>query len=131
MSMRNRESRSKDYNGGVKVGCIFCDIASGKIPAKKVYEDDKIIAFDDIAPQAPVHVIVIPKKHLSGIMAIDDKQADLITNIFRAVKGIAKKKNVESSGFRVVVNHGKDAGQAVEHLHFHVIGGRAMEWPPG
>lgn len=113
------------------MSCIFCDIASGKIPAQKVYEDDKILAFDDIAPQAPVHVVVIPKEHISSIPDINSKNNDNIKAIFDVINEVAKKKKVVESGFRVVVNHGKDAGQAVLHLHFHVMGGRSMEWPPG
>ena len=113
------------------MGCIFCDIASGKISSKKVYEDDKMVAFDDIAPQAPVHVVIIPKKHIGSITEKNKKNSLETGDIFDVINEVAKKKNVVGSGFRVVVNHGKDAGQAVQHLHFHLIGGRSMEWPPG
>lgn len=113
------------------MGCIFCDIVSGKIPAKKVYEDEKILAFDDIVPQAPVHVLVIPKKHIGGIAEAGDKDSETVAGIFKVINEVASKKKIADSGFRVVVNHGSNAGQAVPHLHFHVLGGRVMEWPPG
>lgn len=113
------------------MGCIFCDIVSGKIPAKKVYEDDQVLAFDDIEPQAPVHVVIIPKKHIEGIVHVKDADSKELSGLFNAVNDVARKKKIDSGGFRVIVNHGRDAGQAVGHLHFHVMGGRVMEWPPG
>ena len=111
--------------------CIFCRIAKGEVPTDKVYEDDNVVAFNDLSPQAPVHVLVIPKKHIDGVIKIGEGEGSILSSIFKAINDVAKKKKIEGSGFRVVANHGKDAGQAVGHLHFHVIGGRSMEWPPG
>jgi histidine triad (HIT) family protein len=109
------------------MSCIFCDIASKKIKGSVVYEGDKVIAFNDIAPQAPVHVLIIPKEHVSGLSGL----SGLYDEIFAAAEKIAAIKNVDKSGFRIVVNNGKDAGQAVEHMHFHLLGGRGLHWPPG
>jgi histidine triad (HIT) family protein len=94
------------------VDCIFCKIVAKKIPSSLVYEDEKVLAFNDIDPQAPTHILVIPKKHVTSVSELDDI-------------------GVVSDLFAVMVNHGKDAGQAVPHLHFHLLGGRALNWPPG
>ncbi|MFH1710304.1 MAG: histidine triad nucleotide-binding protein [bacterium] len=110
------------------MSCIFCKIASKEIKSGSVYETDKVIAFDDIAPQAPVHVVVIPKEHVSGIAAGSN---DVLAEIFKAICQISKIKGVQDNGYRVVINSGRDAGQAVEHLHFHLLGGRLLKWPPG
>lgn len=109
--------------------CIFCDIASGKIPCKKVYENDDVLAFHDLEPQAPVHVLVIPKKHYDNILAVP-KGTNLMDSVLEAVAFIQKNFALDG-GFRVVANTGKDGGQSVEHLHFHVLGGRNLGWPPG
>ncbi len=109
--------------------CIFCKIASKEIPSKVVYEDENIIAFDDINPQAPVHTLVVPKKHVSTIMELEDY--DIVANVFKVIKKVAEIKNIDKDGFRVVVNHLSRGGQSVFHLHFHVLGGRQMLWPPG
>ena len=111
--------------------CVFCDIVQGKIPADRVYEDDLIIAFNDIAPQAPVHVLIIPKEHLTGLKQLTDRHADLLNSIHQAVLKISRDKSVYDCGFRLVVNSGPDAGQAVDHLHYHLLGGRKLTWPPG
>ena len=109
--------------------CIFCKIASKEIPSKVVYEDENIIAFDDINPQAPVHTLVVPKKHVSTIMELEDY--DIVANVFKVIKKVAEIKNIDKDGFRVVVNHLSRGGQSVFHLHFHVLGGRQMLCPPG
>ena len=109
------------------MSCVFCKIAAGEIKSSKVYESEKVFAFDDINPQAPVHVLVIPKAHAEDL----NELKDVLPEIFKAITEIAKIKGVESSGFRTVLNKGKNAGQAVDHLHFHLLGGRAMHWPPG
>ena len=109
--------------------CIFCKIINKEIPSSIVYEDDKVLAFNDIAPQAPVHIIVIPKKHVSSVAELDDMK--VIRDLYSVMKRIAEEKGIAKTGYRIVVNHGKDAGQAVPHLHFHLLGGRPLSWPPG
>lgn len=110
--------------------CIFCKIISGEIPASKLYEDDDILAFWDMSPQAPTHFLVIPKKHIKGPADMEKKDAELIGRIFSKAGDLARENGV-SSGFRLVMNNGAEAGQTVFHLHLHVLGGRAMKWPPG
>jgi len=112
--------------------CIFCKIANKEIKSDIVFEDDKAVAFNDISPQAPVHVLVVPKKHVSSlvdVVSLEDFAA--LGSLFNAVNKVVKKKGLEKSGFRIVVNHGSDAGQAVPHLHVHILGGRKLDWPPG
>jgi len=111
-------------------GCIFCKIIAGEIPCKKVYEDDKILCFYDVSPAAPVHVLVIPKEHIPCAFDISPQNSGIIANIFEAITGIAQTLKLEN-GFRIVNNCREDGGQTVDHLHFHVIGGRQMAWPPG
>ena len=109
------------------MSCIFCSIASKEIQSNVVYETDTVIAFDDTNKQAPMHVLVIPKKHMTDMLGL----GEILPDVFRAIVEVAKIRNIERSGYRVVVNSGKDAGQAVDHIHFHVLGGRALKWPPG
>jgi len=109
--------------------CIFCKIVNKEIPSSVVYEDDKALAFNDIAPQAPVHIIIIPKIHVTTVAELDDM--DVIRDLYYVMKKIAEEKGIAETGYRIVVNHGKDAGQAVPHLHFHLLGGRPLKWPPG
>ena len=109
--------------------CLFCKIIAGDIPSNKVYEDDLCFAFYDIAPQAPVHVLVIPKAHISSVSAVDAENAPVVGHIFSVIAKLTKELGVES--YRVVSNIGEQAGQSVFHLHFHVLGGRDMTWPPG
>ena len=111
--------------------CLFCKIVSGEIPSTKVYEDELVYAFRDINPQAPTHVLVIPKKHIKSVMEIQDEDNELLSRIFRVIKTVAKQEGIDEKGFRVVSNIGEDGQQTVPHLHFHVIGGRSMQWPPG
>ncbi|MCP4049205.1 MAG: histidine triad nucleotide-binding protein [bacterium] len=111
--------------------CLFCKIVQGDIPAEKVFENDNVLAFKDINPQAPVHILVIPKNHYADISVLYNEEAALIVDIFEAVKKVTEKLYIDDSGFRVVVNKGTDAGQLVNHIHFHVLGGRKLEWPPG
>lgn len=105
--------------------CLFCKIAAGEIPSKKVYEDDKILAFYDISPMAPVHVLVIPKTHVDSVAAITEETAPLVAHIFSVIPKIARELKLEG-GFRVVSNCGDDAGQSVKHLHFHILGGQKL-----
>ena len=111
--------------------CLFCKIAAGEIPSTKVYEDEDVMAFRDIAPQAPVHVLVIPKKHVSVWYDAKDESDAALAGLMRAAAQVAKMEGIVESGFRVVSNCGEQAGQSVFHLHFHVLGGRDMTWPPG
>jgi histidine triad (HIT) family protein len=108
--------------------CLFCKIANGEIPAKLVYEDDHAVAFSDINPQAPTHVLVIPRRHITGFAALTPADGETLGYVAAAVNQVAKEL---TGGYRVVVNNGDDAGQTVHHIHFHVLGGRKMTWPPG
>ncbi len=109
--------------------CIFCKIVEGDIPAQKVYEDHEFLVFADMKPQAPVHHLVIPKEHISNIMEIKDQ--DLLGRLFGVIQKVAQQEGISEKGFRVVNNCGDDGGQTVGHIHFHLLGGRFMEWPPG
>ncbi|MDN5277123.1 MAG: histidine triad family protein [Clostridiales bacterium] len=111
--------------------CIFCRIVDKQIPSRIVYEDDSILAFHDIDPKAPVHVLVIPKQHIPSINEVTQENSQVIAHIFATMPKIAQQLGIKDSGYRVVVNCGKDAGQAVNHLHYHVLGGRSLTWPPG
>jgi histidine triad (HIT) family protein len=110
--------------------CIFCQIIRGEIPCKKVFEDDHTFAFEDLHPQGPTHVLVIPKKHIVGLKEASSEDAEIIGRCHLAAAGIARDRNVEN-GYRTVLNVGPGAGQSVFHLHVHLIGGRKLEWPPG
>ena len=110
--------------------CIFCAIANGEIPANKVYEDDKILAFYDLEPQAPVHILIIPKEHIKWAYDINEENSAVIAHIFAKIPEIAKKLGIED-GFRVVNNCGALAGQSVHHIHFHLMAERAFTWPAG
>ena len=110
--------------------CLFCKIIAGEIPSKKVFENDNVYAFEDIEPQAPFHVIVIPKQHISSCNEITKENSQNIAAIFEAITEIARENKLEN-GYRVVTNCGKDAGQTVGHLHFHILARRNLEWPPG
>ena len=110
--------------------CVFCKIAHGEIPSKKVYEDDRILAFYDLDPKAPVHVLIIPKEHISSAWDITEENSDIVAYIFQKAPQLAKELALEG-GFRLVNNCGDNGGQTVKHLHFHMLGGRFMTWPPG
>ena len=110
--------------------CLFCKIIAGKIPSKKIYEDEKAFAFEDIKPQAPTHVLIIPKKHIVGIDQATEADAELVGYCQLVAAKIARERKLEH-GFRTVFNVGPDAGQTVFHLHLHLLGGRQMHWPPG
>jgi histidine triad (HIT) family protein len=111
--------------------CLFCKIIKKEIPAKIVYEDDEVIAFDDIRPQAPVHTLIIPKEHISTLKEATEDQVALLGRILLKAKTIAAQKGIDQSGFRIVLNTGPDSGQEVFHLHLHLLGGRRLGWPPG
>ena len=109
--------------------CLFCKIIEGSIPSKKAYEDDKIFAFYDIAPQAPVHILVIPKAHIASVSEVSADNSAVVGHIFEVISKLARELGLDS--YRVVSNIGEQAGQSVFHLHFHVLSGRDMTWPPG
>ena len=111
--------------------CLFCKIVSRKIHAKIVYEDKDVMAFEDINPQAPVHTLVIPKKHISTTLDIKEGDNALVGNLFQIAGRIAAEKGIAERGFRLVVNTNPEAGQTVYHIHLHLLGGRYMHWPPG
>ena len=111
--------------------CLFCRIVSGDVPADVVYESDEAIAFRDINPQAPTHVLVIPRKHIATINDLEDGDAGLVGSLYRAAKAIAAAEGIADAGYRAVMNCNEGAGQSVFHIHLHVLGGRALSWPPG
>lgn len=110
--------------------CLFCRIIRGEIPSKKVFEDDFVFAFEDINPKAPVHVLVVPKKHFAGLKEAQPGDAELIGRCHLAAAKIARERDIED-GYRTVLNVGPGAGQSVFHLHVHLVGGRSLNWPPG
>lgn len=110
--------------------CLFCKIVNGEIPSKKVYEDDKILAFEDISPTAPVHILIIPKQHIESAADINAENSAVIAHIFEIISKISDEMKLDK-GFRVVTNCGKIAGQSVFHLHFHLMSGREFSWPAG
>jgi histidine triad (HIT) family protein len=111
--------------------CIFCRIIDKKIPAKTVYEDEIAFAFEDINPQAPVHILVIPKKHIPTVLDLNGGDHDLVGHLFAVANKIARDKGIAERGFRIVTNCNPESGQTVYHIHFHLLGGRHMHWPPG
>ena len=110
---------------------VFSRILAGEIPTEFVYEDEHAVAFRDVNPQAPVHLLVIPRKPLTSLHAADDAEAALLGHLLRVCSKVAEEAGLAADGYRVVTNVGSDGGQSVEHLHFHVLGGRALAWPPG
>ncbi|MDY6787713.1 MAG: histidine triad nucleotide-binding protein [candidate division WOR-3 bacterium] len=111
--------------------CLFCKIISGDIDSDKVYEDQYVYAFNDINPQAPVHILIIPKKHIESIHDVSGSDKPYIDAVISAIQKIASDNGLDRDGYRIVTNHGKRAGQSVFHLHFHLLGGRDLQWPPG
>lgn len=111
--------------------CIFCKIANKEIPSEIVYEDDRIVAFKDIEPQAPIHILIIPKEHIQSVNELNENNINLINDIFSTIKKLAKDFNIEKDGYRIVNNCGEYGGQTVNHMHFHLLGGRKFSWPPG
>ncbi len=111
--------------------CIFCKIINKEIPASIVYEDERIIAFDDINPQAPVHVLLIPKEHYPSLNEIPEDKKDVLSHLLLKAREIAREKEIGERGYRIVLNTARESGQDVLHIHFHLLGGRQMSWPPG
>lgn len=111
--------------------CIFCKIVRGEIPSEKLYEDDLVLAFNDLTPQAPIHTLVIPKEHIESANDIDSTNSQVIGHIYEVISKLAREKGFDKDGYRVVNNCGRDGGQSVDHIHFHVLAGRGLQWPPG
>jgi len=111
--------------------CLFCRIINKEIPSRLVYEDEKVLAFEDIKPQAPAHILIIPKKHLASLKEADENDQNLLGYLLLTARKIAQDKGLAESGFRLVINSGPDSGQEVNHLHVHLLGGRRFGWPPG
>jgi histidine triad (HIT) family protein len=111
--------------------CLFCKIVSGEIPAKRAHENEHVVAFHDIHPQAPVHVLVIPRRHIIGIHEATPEDTALLGQVLLAGRDVAEKLGLAEDGYRLVLNNGVNAGQSVFHLHLHVLGGRVLAWPPG
>lgn len=106
--------------------CVFCKIIKREIPSNIVYEDEKVIAFNDINPAAPIHILVVPKKHIETLLDVSDEDSNLIAYVFQVINKIAREKGFAENGFRVIANCGKDSGQEVQHIHFHVLGGKKL-----
>lgn len=112
-------------------GCVFCRIAAGEAPAKIVTADENIVVFEDIAPRAPTHLLVIPRRHLESLAAAQEEDQALLGQMLAAAGTVARQVDVERAGYRIVLNTGAGAGQTVFHIHLHLLGGRPLEWPPG
>lgn len=113
------------------MGCLFCSIIEKKIPSKIVYEDDQVLAFEDIHPQAPVHILIIPRKHISTVLETTPDDNALLGHMFQTANLLARERNIAEDGFRLVMNCNREAGQTVFHIHLHLLAGRIMRWPPG
>ena len=111
--------------------CIFCKIVAREIPADVLRETERVLAFRDLDPKAPTHILLIPKEHVVSLAGIEDGHADMLADIAQSASHLARTEGIDDSGWRLVTNVGPDAGQAVFHLHFHLLGGRPMQWPPG
>lgn len=111
--------------------CLFCGIIEGKIKANIVFQNERVVAFKDVNPKAPVHILIVPRKHLVGVLDIEPSDGALIGEIFQVAARLARDHDIAESGFRIIVNSGAHAGQSVFHLHYHLLGGRQMSWPPG
>ena len=111
--------------------CIFCDIAAGARPSRIVYSDDQLVAFHDVRPQAPTHVLVIPRKHVTSLLDLEPGDDALVGSLVRKARDLARELDLDGRGFRLVMNCGDDSGYSVYHIHLHLLGGRRMGWPPG
>jgi histidine triad (HIT) family protein len=111
--------------------CLFCKFVSGEIKPDTVYEDEEVLAFRDISPQAPVHILIIPKRHIATLNDLEPEDEALIGKLFLTAEKVAKAEGIDEKGYRTVINCNKDAGQSVFHIHMHLMGGRYMDWPPG
>lgn len=123
--------RSSSRRGMMSDSCIFCRIARGEIPARMAYEGDDVVAFHDIDPKAPVHILVIPRRHIPSVNALEPGDAEGVGRLYLVAQELAKSTGVAESGYRLVMNTGPDAGQSVDHIHLHLLAGRSLHWPPG
>jgi histidine triad (HIT) family protein len=113
------------------MSCLFCQIVEGKVPAKKVHEDENLVAFEDVHPQAPLHILIVPRKHIPTGLELGPEDREMVGESFLLAARLARERGVAYDGYRVVLNTNAAAGQSVYHLHFHVLGGRLFQWPPG
>jgi len=113
------------------VSCLFCEIVAGRIPAKVAYQDDEVLAFHDINPQGPVHVLVVPKRHITSLLELTPEDDAVVGGLVRKARDLAAQQGLGERGFRLVFNCGDDAGYSVYHIHLHLVGGRTLAWPPG
>jgi len=120
-----------DEGGTVASDCLFCRIVAGEIPSTRVHEDDEVIAFRDIAPRAPTHILVVPRRHIASVADLTEADGPLLGRMFAVTAQVARDEGIAEAGYRVVSNVGRWAGQTVDHLHLHLMGGRAFTWPPG
>lgn len=111
--------------------CIFCKIIKGDIPSKKLYEDELVYAFYDINPEAPVHFLIIPKEHIKSVNELNEKNINVVSHIFKVINKLVVELDIADSGYRIVNNCGENGGQTVNHMHFHILAGRNLQWPPG
>lgn len=111
--------------------CVFCEVVAGRAPAQIVHQDDLVTAFRDLRPQAPVHILIVPNEHIASVADVGEAQAKLLGRIVGVANALAAREGIAGTGFRLVINRGPDAGQSVDHLHVHLIGGRRLGWPPG
>jgi histidine triad (HIT) family protein len=111
--------------------CLFCSIVAGKVPSTKVHEDDRVVAFRDIAPRAPTHILVIPRDHIASAAELTEADGPMLGGLFAVAAELARSEGIAEDGYRLVSNVGRWGGQSVDHLHFHLLGGRQFEWPPG
>ena len=111
--------------------CLFCRLAAGEVPSTQLHADDDVIAFRDIAPRAPVHVVLIPRRHIASAGELTEADGPLLGRLFAVANDVARQEGIAKTGYRIVTNIGADGGQSVAHLHFHLLGGRRMQWPPG
>jgi histidine triad (HIT) family protein len=111
--------------------CLFCRIAAGEIPTELLHDDELVLAFRDIAPKAPTHILLIPREHIPSAAGLTEEQGPMLGRLFAVAANLARDAGIAGSGFRLVTNAGRGAGQSVDHLHFHLLGGRSMGWPPG
>jgi histidine triad (HIT) family protein len=129
--MTRIESPKALQRGELMRECLFCGIVEGRVKGDVVYRDESVVAFRDIRPQAPVHILIVPRKHVATILDLEANDQAVLGQIFLVIAKLAREQGIAESGFRVVVNSGADAGQTVFHLHFHLLGGRHFSWPPG
>jgi histidine triad (HIT) family protein len=113
------------------VSCLFCEIVAGRVPAKVAYQDEQVLAFHDINPQGPTHILVVPRRHITSLLEMSPADDALVGSLVRRARDLALEKGLDERGFRLVFNCGEDAGYSVYHIHLHLVGGRKMGWPPG